>query len=89
MKDEALAPVWVTLVRYSVEVPALVRVTLCASLTAPLAVAAKVRLLVLSVTEGAPVPVPLSLTVCGEPLAVSAMLSAAVRAAAEAGLNAT
>ena len=89
MKDEALVPVNVMLVRYSVEVPALVRVTLCASLNVPLAVAAKVRLLVLSVSEGAAVPVPLSFTVCGEPLAVSAMLRVALNAAAEAGLNAT
>lgn len=89
MKDVAFVPVRVMLVRSSVEVPAFVSVTFCASLTEPLAVAANVRLLVLSVTEGAAVPVPLSLTVCGEPLAVSAMLREALRAAAEAGLNAT
>ena len=67
---------------------ALVSVTACAADVAPGAVVGKVRLVALSLTEGAAVPVPVSFTVCGEPSALSAMLSVPVSAAADAGSNA-
>lgn len=89
MNEVAPVPVIEMPVMSNMEVPALVSVTLCASEVVPLAVDGKVRLLVLRVTESTAVPVPLSATVCGEPVAVSAMLRVALRAAAEAGLKAT
>jgi hypothetical protein len=52
-------------------------------------VEAKVRLVVLSVTVGFAVPVPLSAAVCGLPAALSATLNDAASTPAEAGLKAT
>ena len=53
-------------------------------------VEAKVRLVGVSVTAGAAAaPVPVRVTVCGEPVALSAIDSEAVKAPAAAGLNST
>lgn len=89
MNEEGSNPVREMLVTFNGEVPVLVRVTAWAWLVVPLAVEAKVSEAGLTVTESAAVPVPLSATVCGEPLAVSATLRVAFRAAAEAGLKDT
>jgi uncharacterized protein YabE (DUF348 family) len=62
----------------------------CAALVAP-ATAEKVSVAGESETPGAAAatPVPLSATVCGEPVALSAMESEAVKLAAEAGVKVT
>src|ERR1035438_4253370 len=52
-------------------------------------VEAKVRLVGVSVTLGAAVPVPFSVTTCGDPAALSAMEREAVSAPAMVGLNST
>ena len=83
-----MAPVSVIEVRSMVAVPALVSVTACAADVVAWVVVGKAMLVVLSFTEGTAVPVPVSVTFCGEPVAVSVMLSVPERAAAEAGLKA-
>lgn len=56
----------------------------------PVFCAAKVRVLVDRVTAGAEaVPVPLRVTVCGEPVAVSEIVSVPVRAPIAVGVNLT
>lgn len=72
-------------VSVSVSVPEFFSVTACAVDTFPGAVAANVKLVTLSVTGGAAVPVPVNDTVCGEPLALSVTLRVPVSAAAELG----
>src|SRR5271169_3413011 len=64
------------LVRVSVAVPELVSVTFCAALGVFTVWLAKLRLAVDKVTAGAfaAVPVPVKLTVCGLPLALSVMV---------------
>jgi hypothetical protein len=88
-KSVGFVPVRVIDVRVNVAVPALVRVTACAAEVVPCVVAGKAMLVLLSVTEGAAVPVPDNATVCGELVAESATLSVPVLAAAELGLKAT
>ncbi len=88
-KSVGLVPVSVMDVKVNVAVPELVRVIAWAAEVVPCVVVGKAMLVVLSFTEGAAVPVPVSVTFCGEPVALSVMLSVPVSAAAEAGLNAT
>jgi hypothetical protein len=83
------APVILMLVKFRTEVPALVSVTVLYSDVVFSTADPNAIKVVLSVTEGTAVPVPLSVAVCGVPVALSATLSVAVTAAAVAGLNAT
>ena len=87
-KSVGLVPVSAMDVRFSVAVPELVRVIACAAETFPWVVVGKAMLVVLSLTEGIAVPVPVRVTFCGEPVALSVTLSVPVRAAAEAGSKA-
>ena len=71
--------------------PLLVNVMLCAALVVPTNCDEKVKLVGARVTAGAGAvaPVPVRLTVCGLPLALSAMETAAVRVPAAVGLKVT
>jgi len=60
-------------------VPVLVRITVCDALIEPTVVAANVRVLAERVTLGAN-PVPLNAILCGELLALSIIVTAAVSA---------
>ena len=74
----------------SAAVPEFFTVTTCAAVVDPTVVEAKVRLVGVKVTaEAAAAPVPVRATVCGEPVALSAIESEAVNAPAAAGLNST
>jgi hypothetical protein len=68
--------------------PVLLRVTLCAALVVPRFWLPKVRLVAERLAV-APVPVPVRLTVCGLPAALSEMLTVAVRVPAAVGVNVT
>jgi len=81
-------PVIPTLVMVNVALPPFVRVTLRAVLVVPSAWFPNDRLVEESVTD-ATVPVPDRLTVCGLPVALSAMLTEAVSALAREGLKVT
>jgi hypothetical protein len=70
----------------SVVVPTLVSVTVFAALIVPMATVPKLKLLGESF---AVVPIPLSGTCCGLPLALSVMLNAAVRVPVAVGLKVT
>ena len=67
-------------------VPTLVRVTVLAALVTPTPTVPKFKLVGTSL---AVVPIPLSGTVCGLPLALSVMLKAAVRVPEAVGLKVT
>ena len=67
-------------------VPTLVRVTVFAGLVVPMATVPKLKLVGESF---AVVPIPLSVTFCGLPAALSLMLSAAVGIPDAVGLNVT
>lgn len=67
-------------------VPTFVSVTVFAALVTPIAIVPKLRLVGESF---AVVPVPLSGTCCGLPIALSVMLRAALRAPLAVGLNVT
>jgi len=84
-----LVPVIVIECSVTVAVPVFFRITLCAWLLAASTVFGKTRLVGVRLTvSGGAVPVPLSATACGEPLALSAMWSEAVSAPTAAGLKA-
>jgi hypothetical protein len=68
--------------------PVLVRVTCCVAAVAPTCVPEKVRVVGDRLTAGA-VPVPVSVTFCGDPVALSAIFSVAVRVPVAAGLKLT
>jgi len=68
--------------------PVLLRVTVCAVLVISTAWLPKARLVGERPSTGA-VPVPKRLTVCGLPLALSVMLTAAVRLPLAEGMNVT
>ena len=72
-KSVGLVPVRVMDVSFSVAAPPLVSVTAKASEVVPWVVVGKAMLLVLSLIEGATVPVPDKATFWGEPLALSVM----------------
>ena len=67
--------------------PVFLSVTTCAADEEPTLVEAKVRLVGERLTAGAPPPVPVSATVCGEPGAVSLNLRVAVKVPAAVGLK--
>jgi hypothetical protein len=87
-KSAVLVPVMLMLVMLKLVLPVLLRVTLCARLVTPTFSLAKVR------PEGDRLtwlerPVPVRLTVCGLPAALSEMLTDAVRVPAAVGVNVT
>src|ERR1700674_5026931 len=86
LKSPALVPPTETLAMVSGAVPLLVTVTVCAPLVVLIVWLAKVRLPVLRLTAGA-VPVPLNATVCGLPLASSAIETLAVRLPVAVGVK--
>ena len=88
-KSVGFVPVSVIEDSVSVAVPPFVRLTGCASEVVPCFVVGKAIAVVLSLTEGALVPVPFRVTFCGDPVAVSVTLSVPESDAAEAGANAT
>lgn len=88
-KSAGFVPVSVIEDSVNVAVPLFVRMTGCASEVVPCFVVGKAMLVVLNLTEGALVPVPVSVTFCGDPAAVSVTLSVPESAAAEVGANAT
>ena len=74
----------------SAAVPELVRITVCTALVVPIVCDGKVRLVGESVAVGvAAKPVPLSVTVWGEPVALSVIASVPVRLPAAVGVNFT
>jgi hypothetical protein len=77
------------LVIVSGAVPVLVSVTDCDELLTPMFWRAKVTVEGLSDTDGTPTPVPFKVTDCGDPAALSVMVTAALRLPAEVGLNVT
>lgn len=87
--EAAAVPVIAMDVMFNVEAPELVIVTDCAGEVVPCVVAAKVKVVGLRVTDGFAVPVPVTVTFCGEPAALSTTLKVPVRAPADSGLNAT
>ena len=84
------SPLEVILASVSAPLPVFVRVTGCAALVVPTGRLPKARLVGERLTTAAVlVPVPERLTVWGLPLALSAMLSAAVRAPLADGVKVT
>src|SRR5437016_2908473 len=77
-----------TLLMLSAALPVLVRVTVCETLVVLKIWRAKGRLAGDRLTAGA-VPVPLSDTVCGLPVALSAIVTAPVRVPVAVGVNVT
>jgi hypothetical protein len=87
-KSPAFVPPTVTPLTTRLALPVFVTVTVCAALVAPIEVEPNVRLAVDSETTGAcATPVPWSGTVCGLPVALSAIDSELVRVPAACGLN--
>jgi preprotein translocase subunit SecB len=74
--------------RLKAAVPVFLSVTACVAGEKPAAVLANVRVAGVKLTTGA-VPVPLRVTFCGEPVALSATLTAAVNAPDATGVNFT
>ena len=90
VKSPALAPVRAMLVILSAVLPGLVRVAVCEALVVPTTWLPKLRLAGDKVTVPATVaPVPLRATLCGLPVALSLMLSEALRVPAAAGVKVT
>jgi len=85
--EEASAPVTAMLVMARGPVPVLVSVTDCDALVTPTRSPAKIRLLADRDTAGGVRPVPDSEMLCGEPLALSVMVMAAVSAPVVAGVK--
>jgi len=84
--EEASAPVTAMLVMVSVWLPVLVRVTYCDAVAVPIGDEPNERLVVESVTgKACPVPVPLNAMDCGELVALSVMVMAAVKAPVAVG----
>jgi len=75
--EEAPAPVTAMLVIVTAAVPLFVTVTVCEPLEAPTVVGANERLVADKVTGGS-TPVPLNAIVCGELIALSVIVTAAV-----------
>lgn len=73
-------------VMVKLDVPTLVSVTVCAGLVVPIVTTPKLKLVGES---SAVVPIPLNVTFCGLPAALSLMFSAAVRVPDAVGLNVT
>ena len=89
-KSLGFAPVIAMLLMVSAALPVFISVAVCAALVDPV-LAVKVKGPGVSETTGAGafVPVPFSVTVCGEPLALSATDSVAAKLVADAGVKVT
>lgn len=85
--EDPSVPVTAILVMASVELPVFVRVTLCEALVVPTFWGPNDRLVDDSDTVVALTPVPVRVIDCGEPLALSVMVMAAVNALAAAGVK--
>jgi hypothetical protein len=86
--EDALVPVSVSEVRVTAAVPVFFTVTVCAADVEPTVVEAKVSAVGDSVTvSAAAVPDPVNVTVCGEPVALSAIDRLPVSVPAAVGLN--
>jgi hypothetical protein len=90
-KSLALVPPKVMLLIVSAAVPVLVSVTLCAALDMPTCTLPKAMVLLDKLTAGvgAEAPVPLRLTLLGEPVALCAIAKLPLRAPVAPGLNVT
>ena len=88
-KEVAFVPVRVSDVSVNAAVPEFFTVTICAAVVDPTVVEAKVRLVGVSVTAAAAAPVPVRVTACGEPVALSAIDNEAINAPTAVGLNST
>jgi hypothetical protein len=88
LKLPLFVPVIVILVRFSVPVPVLDKVTACAALLVPNNWLLNVSEVGERLTAGA-TPVPVRLTAWGLPLALSVIVTAALRAPVAVGLNVT
>jgi len=86
-KEDAFVPPTTMLEIDSAVPPVLVMVTDCEALAVPIACIPNARLVVESKTAGGVKPVPVSVTVCGEPGALSVMVTAAESAPANAGVK--
>jgi len=75
--EDAFAPVTLILVIDNGDPPVLVIVTDCDALVVSMAWSGNERLVEVSDTAGAVAPVPLSAMLCGDPLALSVMVTAA------------
>jgi len=89
VNEVGLEPVSATLEIAMAAVPVFFSVTACVADELPVIVVAKLRLAVDTLTRGTPMPVPVSATVCGEPVALSTMLSDAGFAPTPVGLKVT
>jgi len=84
--EEAFVPVTAMLPKVSVPLPVFVKVTVCEALGVPIAWVPYDRLVAESDIAGLPtVPVPLREIVCGDPVALSVMVTAAVIAPVDVG----
>jgi len=88
-KSPLFAPVTAMLEMVSGPLPELVSVTDCAELAVPNAWLANVRLVLDRFTTGVAAPVPLRVIVCGDPAALSVIVTEAVRVPAAAGTKVT
>ena len=86
-KEDALVPPTTMLEIDSAVPPVLVMVTDCEALAVPIACIPNAKLVAESKTAGGARPVPVSETVCGEPVALSVMVTVAVNAPADAGVK--
>jgi len=71
------------------DVPVFLNVTVCAALVVPVVCEEKVRLVGESVTTGAPTPVPVRVTVCGDPVELSLITRMPVTTPTAVGANVT
>src|SRR5437660_901588 len=88
-KSPALVPVRAMLLMVRAALPLLVSVTAWAALVVLTCWLPKLRLVGLKLTPGALVPLPLKATVCGLPLALSVILTLALRVPVAVGVNVT
>lgn len=88
-KAAELVPVKAVLLITSAAVPVLLSVTVWTALAAPTSTVPNARLVELRLTTGAETPVPLRLTLCGLPAALSATVSLALIAPAAVGAKVT
>jgi hypothetical protein len=88
-KSPLFAPVTAMLVMVSGPFPELVNVTDCGELAAPNACVANVMLVLERFTTGDAAPVPLRVIACGDPAALSVIVTEAVRVPAAVGANVT
>lgn len=88
-KSVGFVPARVIELKVIVVVPPFVRVTVEAVEVVPYRVVGNVMLVALNFIVGATIPVPATVTLCGEPAALSITFSVAESATAEAGLKPT